>query len=59
MHGFSFIGNLGPYSSPCTDLSELEDVISCDRKVQVKFETGFFLPLYVIHAAQVYKCARL
>ncbi len=40
------------------DLSELENAISCDRKVQVKFEADFFLPLYVIHAAQVYKCER-
>ncbi len=59
VHGFSFIGSLGPYSCPCTDLSELEDAISCDRKVQVKFETDSFLPPYVIHAAQVYKCARV
>jgi hypothetical protein len=40
------------------DLTELENAISCDRKVQVKFQTDFFLPMYVIHAARVYKCAR-
>jgi hypothetical protein len=25
------------YSCACTDLSELEDAVSCDRKVQGKF----------------------
>jgi hypothetical protein len=37
VHGFSVIGSLGPDSCPCTDLSELRDAISCDRKVQGKF----------------------
>jgi hypothetical protein len=39
------------------DLTELENAISCDRKVQVKFQTDLFLPMYVIHAARVYECA--
>ncbi len=63
VHGFSFIGSFRPYSCPCidwttgqTDLSELEDAISCDLKVPVKFHTDFFLPPYAVHVAQVRMC---
>jgi hypothetical protein len=64
VHGFSFIGSLRPYSCPCTDLttgqtdlSELEDAISCDLKVQLKFQTDFFC-LCMPSTLHKYKCAR-
>jgi hypothetical protein len=55
VQGFSLIGSLGSYNCPCTDLSELEDAISCDRKVQVKFQTDFFC-LCMSFTQQNYQC---